>query len=123
MEIKDIITLAVSAVLLPLVSVALKRFGSFLKGILENDKTEKAIFEAENAAKNVVGAIAQTFADDLKKEGKFDSEAQNEAKKRALELLVSILSNETTTALASSKGSLSDYFDALIEAAVNARKR
>ena len=69
-----------------------------------------------------VSATNQTYVDTLKKEGKFDLEAQKTAFNMTKEAVLNILSEESLTYLKSILGDLDTYIDNLIEANVKLMK-
>lgn len=90
-------------------------------------KTENEIFEKyftmlSDTVNRCVTATNQTYVDALKKEGKFDLEAQKNAFAITKDTVLSILSEEALTYLNSILGDLDAYIDSLIEANVKSIK-
>ena len=67
-------------------------------------------------------ATTQTYVEALKKEGKFDLEAQKIAFTRTYENVMSILADEAKEYLQTAIGDLSAYVENMIEAEVNRNK-
>lgn len=68
-------------------------------------------------------ATNQTYVDALKKQGKFDKEAQEKAFQMTLDAVLQILSQEAQDYLTSIYGDLNAYIAQLIEAQVNQCKQ
>ena len=67
-------------------------------------------------------ATTQTYVETLKKEGKFDLEAQKIAFTRTYENIMAILADEAKEYLQTAIGDLSAYVENMIEAEVNRNK-
>lgn len=76
----------------------------------------------ENTITSCVLATTQTYVDSLKKEGKFDLEAQQVAFKRTYENVLAILTEDAKEYLTVAFGDLEAYITAKIEAEVNLTK-
>ena len=72
--------------------------------------------------KECVIATNQTYVDALKKQGKFDAEAQKEAFNLTFDAVMAVLSDEAKHYLASIYGDLTTYITTRIEAEVNVSK-
>lgn len=70
-----------------------------------------------------VMATNQTYVDALKKQGKFDKEAQEKAFQMTLNAVLAILSQEAQDYLTSIYGDLNAYITQLVEARVNQCKQ
>lgn len=70
-----------------------------------------------------VMATNQTYVDALKKQGKFDKEAQEKAFQMTLNAVLAILSQEAQDYLTSIYGDLNAYITQLVEAQVNQCKQ
>ena len=72
---------------------------------------------------NAVTAVTQTFVDTLKKNGKFDELAQDEAKERALKIINSQLTEPMIQYIKDNFGSVQEYLKNRIEAVIYTLKR
>lgn len=72
---------------------------------------------------NAVTAVTQTFVDTLKKNGKFDESAQDEAKERALKIINSQLTEPMIQYIKDNFGSVQEYLKNRIEAVIYTLKR
>ena len=67
-------------------------------------------------------ATNQTYVESLKKQGRFDAEAQKEAFKLTYNAVMSVLTDEAKNYLTSIYGDLTAYITSRIEAEVNVSK-
>ena len=72
---------------------------------------------------NAVQNIFQSFVDTMKKNGKFDEEAQKEAKERALTIIKSQLTPELKDYIVSNFGDIEEYLKTKIEATIYQLKK
>lgn len=93
-----------------------------LTEISKNDTLDKYLkMLAETVSKCVI-ATNQTYVDSLKKQGKFDAEAQKTAFLMTLNAVMNIMGKEVITYLNEACGDISIYISNLIEAEVKAQK-
>lgn len=121
----NILALIFEVCIIPLLGILTKWVCSyFTKKMNEAQaKTDNEIFEKyitmlSDTINRCVMATNQTYVDTLKKEGKFDLEAQKTAFNMTKEAVLSILSEEALTYLKNILGDLDTYIDSLIEANV-----
>lgn len=72
---------------------------------------------------NAVQNIFQSFVDTMKKNGKFDEEAQKEAKERALTIIKSQLTPELKDYIVSNFSDIEEYLKTKIEATIYQLKK
>lgn len=87
-----------------------------------NEILSKYIEMLSNTICECVIATNQTYVDSLKKQGKFDAEAQKKAFEMTYNAVIKILSEEAKVYLASVYGDLNAYITNMIEAEVNKNK-
>ena len=93
-----------------------------LTEISQNDTLDKYLkMLAETVSKCVI-ATNQTYVEALKKQGKFDAEAQKKAFTMTLNAVMNIMGEEAIHYLNEACGDLSIYISNLIEAEVKAQK-
>ena len=93
-----------------------------LTEISQNDTLDKYLnMLAETVSKCVI-ATNQTYVEALKKQGKFDAEAQKKAFTMTLNAVMNIMGKEAILYLNGACGDLSIYISNLIEAEVKAQK-
>lgn len=93
--------------------------------IQENNKNmlaNKYIQMLTDTINSCVVATNQTYVESLKKQGKFDTEAQKQAFEQTTQAVLTILSQEAKDYLANIYGDLDKYISEKIEASVNANK-
>lgn len=93
--------------------------------IQENNKNmlaNKYIQMLTDTINSCVVATNQTYVESLKKQGKFDAEAQKQAFEQTTQAVLTILSQEAKDYLANIYGDLDKYISEKIEASVNANK-
>lgn len=88
-----------------------------------NEVLSKYIEMLSNTICECVIATNQTYVDSLKKQGRFDAEAQKKAFEMTYNAVIGILSEEAKVYLASVYGDLTAYITNMIEAEVNKNKK
>ena len=88
----------------------------------QSDLLDKYIDKLHETITDCVIATNQTYVETLKKEGKFDAEAQKIAFEKTYEAVISILSLDAYEYLGSIIGDLNGYITTKIEAEVNKQK-
>lgn len=89
----------------------------------DNLLQQKYIYMLNDTITSCVLATSQTYVDALKKEGKFDTEAQKKAFKMTYESVMNILTEDAKSYLYEIYGDLESYITAEIEAEVNHNKK
>ena len=87
-----------------------------------NELEQKYLEMLKTTITDCVMATTQTYVDSLKKQGKFDAEAQKEAFNQTYEAVMCILSEEAKEYLNEAVGDLNLYITQKIEAEVNVTK-
>ena len=93
-----------------------------LKTKTNNESLNKYITMFESTVTNCVLATNQTYVDSLKKEGKFDADAQKKAFEQTKDAVLAILTEEAKIYLTEIYGDLNKQLVAQIEATVNLNK-
>lgn len=88
----------------------------------DNEIAQKYISMITNTIINCVIATNQTYVEALKKQGKFDKEAQEVAFQKTLTAVLATLSNDAKNYIIQTSGDLNTYLTQLIEAQVNTNK-
>ena len=89
---------------------------------LENDQLIKYIDAATDAISKAVLTVSQTYVDTLKKEGKFDAEAQKTAKQMAIDKAKTLITAESKAAIETLYTDFEAYLNDAIEALVKENK-
>ena len=89
---------------------------------LENDQLIKYIDAATDAISKSVLTVSQTYVDTLKKEGKFDAEAQKTAKQMAIDKAKTLITAESKAAIETLYTDFEAYLNDAIEYLVKENK-
>ena len=93
--------------------------------ILKDDMTkdfQNSIDGAMSLVEKVVDYVSQTYVDTLKKEGKFDATAQQNAYNKAVEALEKLMDDDMKHVLINVYGDLSTWMKVAIESYIKSRK-
>ena len=93
-----------------------------LEASTDNELAKKYISLLSSTITNCVIATNQTYVETLKKQGKFDVEAQKEAFNMTLNAVKALLTDEAKQYLSEIYGDLNTYITNQIEATVNQNK-
>ena len=93
-----------------------------LEASTDNELAKKYISLLSTTITNCVIATNQTYVETLKKQGKFDAEAQKEAFNMTLNAVMALLTDEAKQQLSEIYGELNTYITNQIEATVNQNK-
>ena len=93
-----------------------------LKNKTDNDILDKYLEMLANTISKCVIATNQTYVESLKKEGKFDAEAQKVAFEKTYDAIMSIISIDMVEYLTEFVGDFETFLMQSIEAEVNANK-
>ena len=122
MEITELIKQIFEVCLFPLLGVLttflilfINKKSQELKAQTDNELYHKYIDMLEETVINCVIATNQTYVDSLKKQGKFDLEAQKEAFNRTYSQVMLILADDAKIYLESAVGDLNVYITNMIE--------
>ena len=88
----------------------------------ENELMNKYLTMLSNTIIDCVIATNQTYVESLKKQGKFDLEAQKVAFEMTYNAVINVLSNDAKTYLSNIYGDLNKYITNMIEAEENKNK-
>lgn len=89
---------------------------------LDNDTAQEYIEMITNTVTNCVIATNQTYVETLKKQNKFDADAQKVAFEKTLNAVIAILGDDAKDYIVKTTGDLNTYLTNLIEAKVNENK-
>jgi hypothetical protein len=118
----NILSVLVSAVVLPLIAWAGKALVDFINSKVKNESVKRVLCEATEAAQMSVEMVAQTYVDELKKQGKFDADAQQIAFDKALANAKSLITDEAKQIIAGAYNDFDKWLATALEAFVNVRK-
>ena len=89
-----------------------------IKSKIKSDKADKYLKGAEELVSDCVKQVNQTFVDSLKKEGKFDMDAQKVAFTMCADEVNKLISNEMKEAVALAYNDFSEWLNTKIDAKV-----
>lgn len=89
---------------------------------IDNDNLNKYITIATDAISMAVLTVSQTYVDELKRQGKFDKQAQEAAKQMAIDKAKSLITEEAKNAVTLLYGDFEAYLNSQIEALVRENK-
>lgn len=118
----NVLSVVVSAVVLPLISLIGAKLVSFINTKINNDKASKMMEEATNIVTNAVRSVFQTYVESLKKQGTFDKESQIYALEKAKSTALNQMSDEIKSYIKSNYGNINTWLSTQIEATISKLK-
>ena len=118
----NIISVVVTSIVLPLISIAGAKLIQFINSKIKNNKAADLLTTATTIVINAVRSVFQTYVEALKKEGSFNKDAQIIALKKAKDIALTQMTDEVKDYLVTTYGSLDSWLDTNIEATINILK-
>lgn len=118
----DLLLTAISIVVTTLVTWATTRLIALLNQKISDKKMARFSTTLAELVSNCVLEVSQTYVDTLKKEGKFDAEAQKKALDMCLNNIQTKLTPEIIEYIKSNFGDVVGYLKMLIEAYIKCTK-
>lgn len=118
----NIISVLVTAVVIPVISLLGAKLVSWLSTKIKNEKANKMIKTATEIVVSAVKTVFQTYVDALKKEGKFDKESQMLALTKAKDIALSQMTEDVKEFIQTNYGELDLWLTTQIEATINTLK-
>lgn len=118
----NILSVVVTAVVIPLITLLGTKFIQFIGAKTHNEKAAQALANATTIVLNAVKTVFQTYVEALKKNGTFDQKAQVEALTKARDLALKQFSDELKGFITASYGDLNTWLTMQIEATINTLK-
>jgi len=125
----EFLNIVLKIFVIPLMGVLAANLIAFMKAKTDewiaksnSETAAKYIQMARDTVTACVNATNQTFVEVLKKQGKFDKEAQEEAFRRTKDAVLAILTQDAQEYLIQLVGDIDIFLNSLIEAQVNASK-
>ena len=126
---KEILTTLVQVVVIPAIPVLVTYLVKYLKAKadqtttkINNELIRTYLQEATDAVLQAVTYTAQTYVDTLKKQGKFDKEAQQKAFNTAKDIALKLLTDEAKQMIEDLYGDLMLWLETKIEQTVKEQK-
>lgn len=117
-----IISTVVTAVILPLITLAGNKLIGWLGTKLKNEKAAGYIQKATTIVINAVKSVFQTYVDSLKKSGTFNEEAQKKALEQCKTIIHAQLTEDVKAFLTEAYGDFEVWVNTQIEASINTLK-
>ena len=118
----NIISVVVTSIVLPLISIAGAKLIQFINSKIKNNKAADLLTTATTIVINAVRSVFQTYVEALKKEGSFNKDAQIIALNKAKDIALTQMTDEVKDYLVTTYGSLDAWLDTNIEATINILK-
>lgn len=118
----NILSVLLTAVILPLISIAGTQLIKFINSKIKNNELAKQLTTATTIVTNAVRVVFQTYVDTLKQNGSFDKEAQAEALTRAKNIALSQITEDTKSYIEENYGDFNNWLTIQIEASINCLK-
>ena len=118
----NIISVIVTAIILPLISYLGLRFTTYLNNKIKDEKAKTLLTKATQIVTNAVRSVFQTYVESLKAEGKFDEHSQNVALKKAKDIVLAEFSDDIKNFINENYGDLTEWITNQIEATINLLK-
>lgn len=118
----NIISVVVTAVILPLISYAGARLITWLNAKIKDENTKQQLTVATDIVTNAVRSVFQTYVEALKKNGTFDKESQKVALIKAKNDALAQMTDETKEYITKKYGNLETWIITQIESTINILK-
>jgi len=115
----SIISVVVTTVVLPLITIGGTKLIQLINQKIKDDRTRTILTGLTTIVERAVRSVTQTYVDTLKKNGKFDQEAQLVALSLAKDEVLRELNTETRVFIETNYGSINDFVTTQIESTIN----
>ena len=125
MDYEMILIAVISAILLPLLAWGMTYLTAYLRekaSYIEDEAVRLMVLKAVDIVEQAVLYVMQTYVDGLKKAGKFDKAAQEEAFQMAKERAVSLINDEAKNVIEENYGDFDTWIETRIEEKVHENK-
>lgn len=119
----NIISVLVTAIVIPIISLLGAKLVSWLSTKIKNEKANRMIQTATEIVISAVKTVFQTYVDSLKKEGKFDKESQLIALNKARDIAYRQMTDEIKQFIEANYGNLDAWLNTQIEATISTLKK
>ncbi len=118
----NIISVVVTTILLPIISLLGAKFIGWLSTKIKNEKMSQMAQTATEIVVSAVKTVFQTYVDSLKKEGKFDKESQLTAFNKARNIVMAQMTNDVKQFIIKNYGDFDTWLSTQIEATIDSLK-
>ena len=118
----NIISVVVTAVILPLISYVGARLITWLNTKIKDENAKQQLTVATDIVTNAVRSVFQTYVETLKKNGTFDKESQKAALIKAKNDALAQMTDEIKEYITKNYGNLETWIITQIESTINILK-
>ena len=118
----NIISVVVTAIILPLISYAGARLITWLNTKIKGENAKQQLTVATDIVTNAVRSVFQTYVETLKKNGTFDKESQKAALIKAKNEALAQMTDEIKEYITKNYGDLETWIVTQIESTINILK-
>ena len=118
----NIISVVVTAIILPLISYAGARLITWLNTKIKDENAKQQLTVATDIVTNAVRSVFQTYVESLKKNGTFDKESQKAALIKAKNDALALMTDEIKEYITKNYGNLETWIITQIESTINILK-
>ena len=118
----NIISVVVTSIVLPLLSIAGAKLVQLINSKIKNNKAANFLSTATTIIINAVRSVFQTYVEALKKEDKFDEASQKLALLKARDIALNQMTDDVKNYITSTYGDLDTWIYTNIEATINILK-
>lgn len=118
----NIISVVVTAIILPLISYAGARLITWLNTKIKDENAKQQLTVATDIVTNAVRSVFQTYVESLKKNGTFDKESQKTALIKAKNDALAQMTDEIKEYITKNYGDLETWIITQIESTINILK-
>lgn len=115
----NILSVVVTAVILPLISYAGTRLITYLNSKIKDENARIHLTTATNIVVNAVRTVFQTYVESLKACGNFNKEAQLTALNKAKDIALEQMTDEVKNFITKNYGSVDAWLTTNIESTIN----
>lgn len=118
----NIISVVVTSIVLPLLSIAGAKLVQLINSKIKNNKAANFLSTATTIIINAVRSVFQTYVEALKKEDKFDETSQKLALLKARDIALNQMTDDVKNYITSTYGDLETWITTQIESTINILK-
>ena len=118
----NIISVVVTSIVLPLLSIAGAKLVQLINSKINNNKAANFLSTATTIIINAVRTVFQTYVETLKKEDKFDEASQKLALLKARDIALNQMTDDVKNYITSTYSDLDTWINTNIEATINILK-
>lgn len=118
----NIISVVITAIILPLISYAGARLITWLNTKIKDENAKQQLTVATDIVTNAVRSVFQTYVESLKKNGTFDKESQKAALIKAKNDALAQMTDEIKEYITKNYGNLETWIITQIESTINILK-